>query len=357
MTMLLGVSRQHGKSMNEETYPDSELPSRRVRLVILDLDAFLYPYDKAFRNAALRAWREIRKEYGLPIFRRRTAQKLIEVARKEARQNPDDTLCQHICKLAERLQSKGPHVASVIGMLETYYRSGRAVRLNEDIHDRSLEPPYKDMIAVAFNLRLLQDRKRKKKSSLARGDLQTKIIEGEKGITRLWNRHMGTAFLRADAGLANRIERLRNSGVEVAVLTHSFKEGEGEAMEKLAKLGLDGVIPEKFIFGLEEISPHQKGTHPEVFENVLAAINKLRGGADPILPPETIMAEDTIGNLRGAKKAGMKTAWVPRTDKDAPHRPSQKLQKKLASVDHIYATPHEFLDALNAAISAGKDTP
>jgi len=343
--------------MKAKTYPDHKPYPGNVRLVILDLDAFLCPYNKAYRNAVLRAWREIRKEYGLPIFRRKIAQELIEEAKEEANKNPDDALCQHISKLAERLQSKGLPVASVIGMLETYYRSGKAARSDEDIHDQSLDPPYKDMIAMAFNLRLLQDDKRKKKATLAPGDLQGKILEGEKGITRLWNRHMGTGFIRADAGLANRIQRLTEAGVEVAVLTHSFKDGEGEAMEKLARLGLKGVIPEKNIFGLEEISPYQKGKHPQVFEKVLAAINNMRGPADPIKPFETIMAEDTIGNLRGAKKAGMQTVWVPRRNKDMPDHPSQKLQRKLASVDHIYATTHQFLDALNAVIPASTEAP
>jgi FMN phosphatase YigB (HAD superfamily) len=125
-------------------------------------------------------------------------------------------------------------------------------------------------------------------------------------------------------------------------------------MEKLEKLGLRGVISDHNIFGLEEIYPYKKGKHPEVFEKALAAINNMRDPADPIMPFETIMAEDTIGNLQGAKKAGMQTVWVPRRDKDMSDRPSQKVQKKLASVDHIYATPHQFLDALDAAIRAKK---
>jgi len=108
------------------------------------------------------------------------------------------------------------------------------------------------------------------------------------------------------------------------------------------------------IFGLEEVSPYKKGRHPEVFEKVLAVINNMRGPANPIRPFETIMAEDTIGNLGGAKKAGMKTVWVPRRDKDMPQQPSRMLQRKLASVDHIYGTPHEFLDA-NAAIRAHRE--
>jgi FMN phosphatase YigB (HAD superfamily) len=126
-------------------------------------------------------------------------------------------------------------------------------------------------------------------------------------------------------------------------------------MEKLEKVGLKGVISEHKIFGLGEISPYKKGEHPEVFEKALAAINNLRDPADPIQPFETIMAEDTIGNLRGAKKAGMQTVWVPRRDKDMPDHPSRKLQIKLASVDHIYATPHQFLDALDAAIHASRE--
>jgi FMN phosphatase YigB (HAD superfamily) len=81
----------------------------------------------------------------------------------------------------------------------------------------------------------------------------------------------------------------------------------------------------------------------------------MRDPAGPINPFETIMAEDTIGNLPGAKKAGMQTVWVPRRDKDMPDHPSQRLQKKLASVDHIYATPHQFLDALDAALRASRE--
>lgn len=336
--------------MKTKTYPDPKPYPESVRLVILDLDAFLYPYDKAYRNAVLRSWRAIKKQYGLPIFRRKVAQKLIAEAKEKANKNPDDALCGHICKLAGRLESKGLLGASVIGMLETYYRNRRAAHSGEDIqHDPSPDPPYKDMIAMAFNLRLLHDSS-EKKARLARHEVQGKILEGEKGITRLWNRHMGTGFIRADAGLANQIQRLTEAGVEVAILTHSCKHGEGEAMEKLEKLGLKGVIPEHNILGLEEISPHKKGKHPEVFEKALATINSMRDPADPIKPFETIMAEDTIGNLWGAKKAGMQTVWVPRRDKDMPVHPSQKLQKKLVSVDHIYATPHQFLDALDAAI-------
>jgi FMN phosphatase YigB (HAD superfamily) len=342
--------------MKAKIYPDAKPYSENVRLVILDLDAFLYPYDKAYRRAALRAWRAIKKEYGLPIFRRKVAKKLIEEAKEEATKNPNDALCQHISKLAGHLEKKGLPGASVIGMLEIYYRSGRVDCSKEDIqNDESLEPPYKDMIAMAFNLRLLQDRKSKKKTRLTRDELQREILDGEKGITRLWNRHMGAGFIRADAGLANKIQRLKEAGVEFAVLTHSFKQGEGEAMEKLEKLGLKGVLPEHNIFGLEEISPYQKGNSPEVFEKALAAINKMRDPADPIKPFETIMAEDTIGNLRGARKAGMQTVWVPRRDKDMPDHASQKLQKKLVSVDHIYATPHQFLDALDAAIRARRE--
>jgi FMN phosphatase YigB (HAD superfamily) len=348
--------------MKAKTYPDPKPYPEKVRLVILDLDAFLYPYDKAYRKAVLRAWRAVEKEYGLPIFRKKIAQKLIEEAREVAKKNPDDALCRYISEMAERLESTGHPGASVIGMLQAYRRSRSVARsggVEEDMqHDHSVDPPYKDMIAMAFNLRLLQDHRREKKAGLTRDQLREKILEGEKGVTRLWNRHMGSGFIRPDAGLVGKIQRLTYAGVEVAILSHSFKQGEGQAMEKLEKLGLKGVIPEHKIFGLEEISPYKKGKDPEVFEKVLAAINNMRDPADPIKPFETIMAEDTTGNLRGAKKAGMQTVWVPRGHKDTPDHPSQKLQKKLASVDHIvdhtYATPHQFLDALDAAIHSSR---
>jgi FMN phosphatase YigB (HAD superfamily) len=345
--------------MQTKTYPNPK-PFQKARLVILDLDCFLYPYDNTYRKTVLRAWWEIQKEYGRPIIRKRIAQKLIAEAKEEAKKNPDDALCRYISELAERLESKGLPGASVIAMLEAYYRNRKATRSREKIrdfqHDHALDPPYKEMIAMAFNLRLLHNYKTGKKTGLTRDQLQGKIVEGDEGATRLWHKHMGTGFLRPDAGLVSKIQRLTDAGVEVAVLTHSFKRGEGEAMEKLEKLGLKGVIPEPNIFGLEEISPHRKGKHPEVFEKALAAINHRRDSADQIQPFETIMAEDTIDNLLGAKKAGMQTVWVPRRrkDKDMAYHPSDKLQKKLASVDHIYATPHQFLDALDAAITASK---
>ena len=347
--------------MTTKAYPEPKPFREKPRLVILDLDCFLYPYNKTYRNAVLRAWREIEKEYGLPIFRRKIAQKLIKEAKEKANENPNDALCRYISKLAGNLESKGLPGASVIGMLEVYYRSRKPARSGEqekDVRpDQILDPPYKDMIAMAFNLRLLQNRKSGKKARLTRDELQGKIVEGDKGITRLWHRHLGTGFIRPDAGLVSKIQRLTDAGVEVAVLTHSFKQGEGEAVEKLEKLGLGEVIPGNNIFGLEEISPYKKGTNPEVFEKVLAAINNMRDPADPIKPIETIMAEDTIGNLQGAKKAGMQTVWVPRRDKGVPNHRSRKPQKKLASVDHIYATPHQFLDALLAAIHASGEAP
>jgi FMN phosphatase YigB (HAD superfamily) len=362
--------------MKTKTYPDPKHYPEKVRLVILDLDAFLYPYDKAYRNAVLRAWSAVQKEYGLPIFRKSIAQKLIEEAKVEAKKNPEDALCRYISETAERLENLGYAGASVISMLEAYRRSRRLVRSGEAEVDRQhdysldppyLDPPYKDMIAMAFNLRLLQDRRSEKKAGHTRDELRgkvelrRKILEGEKGVTRLWNRHMGSGFIRPDAGLVNKIQRLIDAGTEVAVLSHSFKRGEGQAMEKLEKIGLTGVIPEHNIFGLEEITPYKKGKGPEVFKKVLAAINNMRDPADPIKPFETIMAEDTIGNLQGAKKAGMQTVWVPRSHKDMPGHPSQKLRKKLASVDHIvdrtYATPHQFLDALDAAIRASNEDP
>ncbi|MGC2401665.1 MAG: hypothetical protein WA510_17855 [Acidobacteriaceae bacterium] len=114
---------------------------------------------------------------------------MIEEAKEEANKNPDDALCRYISKLAGSLESKGLPGASVIGMLEVYYRSRKAVRSGEEEEDirpdRALGPPYKDMIAMAFNLRLLQNRKSGKKAILTSDQLQEKIVEGDKGITRL----------------------------------------------------------------------------------------------------------------------------------------------------------------------------
>jgi FMN phosphatase YigB (HAD superfamily) len=362
--------------MKTKTYPDPKPYPEMVRLVILDLDAFLYPYDQAYRSAVLRAWRTVQKEYGLPIFREKTAQKLIAAAKEEAKKNPDDALCRHVSEMAEHLENAGYPGASLFSMLQAYRRTQKLTRpaetkkLETQINakmgeqeckqpDRSLDPPYldppyKDMIAMAFNLRLLHDRRNKRKARLTADELRGKIIEGEKGATRLWNRQMGSAFIRFDAALVSKIQRLSDAGVEVAILSHSFKHGEGQALEKLEKLGLKRVIPEEKVFGLEEISPYKKGKDLEAFKKVLAAINNIRDPADPIYPYQTIMAEDTITNLQGAKKAGMHTVWVPRRQKDMPAHPSQNLRKKLASVDHIYATPHQFFDALDAAIRASR---
>ena len=75
--------------MKTRTCPDPKPYPEKVRLVILDLDVFLYPYDKAYRQAVLRAWRSVQKEYGLPIFRKKIAQKLIEKAKEEAKKSDE----------------------------------------------------------------------------------------------------------------------------------------------------------------------------------------------------------------------------------------------------------------------------
>jgi len=78
-------------------------------------------------------------------------------------------------------------------------------------------------------------------------------VEGDKGITRLWHRHMGTGFIRADARLVGKIQRLTDAGVESQ--SYAFLQAwRGRGDGKLEKLGLRGVISEHNIFGVEEIS-------------------------------------------------------------------------------------------------------
>src|ERR1700733_13930340 len=146
--MLVAISDPAPEFMRTKTYLHAKRDLGNVRLVILDLDTFLYPYDKAYRNAVLRAWRAVEKEYGLPIFRKKIAQKLIEEARQEAKNNPDDALCRCISEMAEHLESTGHPGASVIGMLEAYRRARRVARSGGTKrgmqHDHSLDPPYLD---------------------------------------------------------------------------------------------------------------------------------------------------------------------------------------------------------------------
>jgi FMN phosphatase YigB (HAD superfamily) len=210
------------------------------------------------------------------------------------------------------------------------------------------------MIANAFNLQMLRDQREGSKLKLTREELKAKIIEGDIGITRLWHDSMGTSFLKPDPELAEKIRGLEQAGIEVAILTHSCKPGRGGAIAKVKELGLADLIPECNIFGLEELAPNKKGKHREAFEHVLAAINHMRHEADPILPSETVMGEDTLGNLRGARKAGMETVWVRGANKELLAHPSRKMKEKLACVDHIYATPYQFLDALMTSVNASK---
>jgi hypothetical protein len=57
--------------MKSKTHPDPKPYPERVRLVILDLDTFLYPYDKAYRKAVLRAWRAVEKNTAFPYSGRK----------------------------------------------------------------------------------------------------------------------------------------------------------------------------------------------------------------------------------------------------------------------------------------------
>jgi FMN phosphatase YigB (HAD superfamily) len=243
----------------------------------------------------------------------------------------------------------------VIGMLEAGYNIWKVQRRSgEAAEEGDLAPPYKEMIASACNLQMLRDQREGSKKKLTREELKAKIIEGDVGITRLWHDHMGTSFLKPDSALAGKIRGLQEAGVEVAILTHSCRRGQGGAIAKVKELGLADLIPERYVFGLEELAPHKKGKHPEAFEHVLAAVNHMLHKAEPILPPETVMGDDTIGNLRGARKAGMETVWVRGTNHELPAHPSRKMEEKLACVDHIYATPYQFLDALMASMNAAK---
>ena len=52
--------------MKAKIYPDPKPYPENVRLVILDLDAFLYPYDKAYRNAVLRAGGRYKRNTAFP---------------------------------------------------------------------------------------------------------------------------------------------------------------------------------------------------------------------------------------------------------------------------------------------------
>ena len=54
------------ESMKTKSYADPKAYPAKVRLVILDLDAFLYPYDKAYRKAVLRAWRAVKRNTAFP---------------------------------------------------------------------------------------------------------------------------------------------------------------------------------------------------------------------------------------------------------------------------------------------------
>jgi len=67
--------------------------------------------------------------------------------------------------------------------------------------------------------------------------------------------------------------------------------------------------------------------------------------------PTTLSRSRLVGSLPPIIEP-KSSAWI----RDMPAHPSLKLQKKLASVDHTYATPHQFLDALDAAIGLPKKT-
>jgi len=113
---------------------------------------------------------------------------LIEEAKEEANKNPDDALCRCISELAGSLESKGLPRRLRVRHAGSLCRSRKAARFDEENTrlDRALDPPYldppyKEMIAMAYNLRLLQDRKSGKKAKLTREELQEKIVEGRQG--------------------------------------------------------------------------------------------------------------------------------------------------------------------------------
>jgi len=103
------------------------------------------------------------------------------------------------------------------------------------------------------------------------------------------------AFLSPDASL---IEDLAASPLRLVAFTNGPRR---YALKVLDALGVRAFFPDDQVFAVEDMMPHCK-PEAEAFRKVLEAV-----GASP---EECVMLEDSMKNIRAAKKLGMRTVLV-----------------------------------------------
>jgi len=93
--------------------------------------------------------------------------------------------------------------------------------------------------------------------------------------------------------------QLRDCTIPIAILSHSNRSWITRMLEKF---GLTDVVPHDRIFGLEDVDYLFKHDGEKVYRRVLEALD--------IAASKAIMVEDSLRNLRPAKKIGMYTVWI-----------------------------------------------
>lgn len=110
---------------------------------------------------------------------------------------------------------------------------------------------------------------------------------------------LGTKETYAD--LRSMLQSLKSASPDINLV--AFSNGpRAYVLRALMEMGLDKIFPDERVWAVTDVLPHCK-PEPEAFE----AIFKKLGG---VLPEECVMVEDSMKNVRAAKKLGMKTILV-----------------------------------------------
>ena len=125
------------------------------------------------------------------------------------------------------------------------------------------------------------------------------------------------------------IHELKEAGVKNIILTHGTKDW---ARKVLEKLDMSSEFPDGHIFDIGDLKWGLKNDGTFAYQELKKRY--------PYRPSESLMVEDSVQNLVGAKSMGMTTVLIDR----GPSEQSQQHVSELGHVDYVFNSPQQFLD-------------
>lgn len=114
-----------------------------------------------------------------------------------------------------------------------------------------------------------------------------------------------TEYIQRDEPLIQVFKHLKASGLHIVAMTNAPR---AYGVVVLETIGIREFFKDELLFGVDDVLPNCK-PELEAFNKVLVKVREATGDASIELS-DCVMFEDSMKNVRGAKKAGMGTVLV-----------------------------------------------